>query len=334
MTEYKNVAVYVALVVAAVLLISVLLGFGEPKEKSAIKIGVLAPLSGVVAQVGEDIRSGVNATAFDGVEFIFEDDKCEPAAAVSAFKKLTEVDKVNFIIGPACGSPQEAITPLLKDSDVLVLVPAAASDALYEGSGGNFYNIQYSLEDEARFLAKTLDTRGLKHVAVISYNNAFSKVLHDSFLRSFSGVVVKDLVVQTEDADISTELAKLKGQNFDAIFSTDVLFLFATGPKKLSDLGITAPIYSPYPVEIPSIMPLGEGILHSFPGDIDDSKGVVHGLSKSAVEFLLPLVQACDGAYACVKERFDSSGAFNATGTSVREIILKDIINGKPVVVE
>src|SRR3989344_8363801 len=175
MTKTTKIIIGIVIVGLAIWIIVALRNPNETASVSEpIKIGVIAPLSGPVADYGEEIRQGVlAATGTSTVQLLFEDDKCDPKEAASTFQKLTEFNKIKFIIGPACGSPQEAIVPLLKDKNGLTIVPAAASSALYQLSGNNFYNIQYSLEDESKFIAEQMFARGYDKVALVSYGNAF-----------------------------------------------------------------------------------------------------------------------------------------------------------------
>lgn len=301
-----------------------------PNPTTLIKIGVIAPLTGVIADYGEEVRKGVMAAQTEGVEFVFEDDKCEPAAAVTAFQKLTAIDQVKFIIGPACGSPQEAVVPLLKDSEALVVVPAAASQALFAQSEGKFFNAQYSLEAEASFLADQMFELGFKNVVLITYQNAFSKVHRDAFVAKFGGKVVKEITFLDTTTDLSTELAKLKTIPHDAIFSPDISFFFANGLEKLKQFGITTPVFAPYAVELPAARPLVEGVIYSFPGDLPGDQGATAALSQEAATLLAQYTKECAGVYVCVQEKLNSRTDFIA-GVKQRSILLKKIEAGQAV---
>ncbi len=295
-----------------------------------VKIGIITPLSGFLADYGEETRRGVLAAPHDGIEYVFEDEKCESAPALSAFKKLTEFDQVQFIIGPGCGAPQETIAPQLKGKDILVLVPSAATQELYSRSGGNLYNIQYALEDESAFIAKRMYELGYKRVALIHYANAFSDVHTATFKKHFRGEIVIDSIILKDDTDVSTELLKIRSAKPDAIFSTDVSFFFAQGLSKARNLGIKMPIFSQYAVELPAVRSMVEGVIYSFPKDITDGEGAVYGLAKQSAELLIPLVKSCKGDYRCVKNKIDLSGEFNDLGIKKRDLVLKQIVNGKP----
>ena len=183
----KNIWLW--LVVVIVLVGGYFVFFSKPQDVAAekIRIGVIAPLTGIAADYGAEMKAGIEAAGGTNVEFVFEDDKCDPKEAVTAYKKLVDFDKVSLIIGPACGSPQEAIAPLLKGAEVIAVVPSAASGALYAISGENMYDMQYTLETEAAFLAGQLTELGYKKVALVTYQNAFSKVLADKFKAKYAG---------------------------------------------------------------------------------------------------------------------------------------------------
>ena len=306
--------------------------FLRDKEDETVKIGVIAPLTGIVAAYGEEIKKGVESADISGVSVVFEDDQCDPKLAVNAFRKLTELDGVRFIIGPACGSSQEAIVPLLKDKEILVLVPAAASQKLFEQSGGNFFNMQYSLEDESTFLAGKMYERGLRNVILISYQNAFSKTHRDTFVANFKGTIVKEIIYVDATSDVSSELVKIKDLPHDAIFSTDISFFFANGLEKLRQFGIITPVFSQYAVELPAVRSLVEGVAYSFPDDISESEGAARSLARESADLMVKLVTQCEGVYLCVKSNLAQNGFVN--GVKQRELVLKEIKNASPTRVE
>ena len=306
----------------------------EPEENTPIKIGIIAPLTGPVADYGEEIRKGVTAGASAaGIELVFEDDKCDPKEGVSAFKKLAEFDKVQFIIGPACGSSQEAIVPLLAGKEIMTVVPAAASSALYAQSGNNFFNIQYSLQDESKFVAEKMTALGYTKVALVSYGNAFSKAHADSFREHFAGTIAIDSVITDENTNLSTEVTKIKAAGVDAIYSPDISFFFAAGLTKLREQKVAVPVFSTYVVELPAVREVVADVMYSYPAEIADTEAAVFGLSKRAAELLSQAVLECKGVYSCVHDKLTTSGLFDPNGVYHRGIILKQIKNGVPTVI-
>ena len=304
------------------------------KDNQDSKIGVIAPLTGFLSTFGEDIRRGVSSETGDG-SIIFEDDACDPTKAVSAFNKLTNLDKVKIIIGPACGSSQEAIVPILRDKDVIVISPTAASENLYEKSGGKFFNIQYSLESEAKFLAESVLKKNHNKIVLIKYKNAFSETTANSFKEAFvGGNIVSEVVFTDSTSDISTEISKLKNIEFDAIVSSDISFFFAQANKELSQYGINVPIYSFYGTELPVVREYVEGVFYSYPATLDVEGGATRQLSRDGAELANKAIKSCGDDISCIKDYLIQTKMFDEYGASNRPLVLKQIKEGNPVVVE
>jgi branched-chain amino acid transport system substrate-binding protein len=316
------------IVIAIIILIGVGIALSNNSAEQT-KIGVILPATGILAEYGEQVRAGVLAAGSEE-QFIFEDDQCDPKFAVSAFQKLVSVDRVSVIVGPECGSPQEAIAPLAKEQDVVVILPAAASRTLYTQSDGKMYNVQYALEDESKFLADEMYKQGHRTVLAIGYQNAFSAVHMQSFKNNFKGTIVREISIADANADVFAELTKVKGMQFDAIYSNDIAFYLNNGMEKLQRLGMNQPVYSQYAVELPAVRPLVEGVIYSFPGNIRDDQGAVKNLSHEAAEIAVAAAKKCGTDTACIKDYLNTSGKFDQTGISNRDIVLKTIKNGAP----
>ncbi len=299
---------------------------GEKPTAKNLRVGVIAVLSGPFADYGEEIRKGVlaEASSTPDVQFVFEDDKCEPKDAVSAFNKLVQFEKINVIIGPACGSPQEAVIPRIKETGAVVLVPSAASSDLYTQSGGNFFNVQYSLENESTFIAQEMTKRGYKKVALVSYKNAFSETHVKVFKAAFKGEITDHAFVDAT-VDVAPELAKIKIEKPDAIYSPDAAFFFGSGVIKLRQLGVTVPMFGTYVTELPAVRTLVPDVFYSFTGDLGGTQGAVYELSKQAAHIAATTLKECGGDSLCIKKKLDSSGLFDSLGVYKRPLILKQV---------
>lgn len=289
------------------------------------RIGVIAPLTGVVAFYGEDMRKGIESIAGKENDLIFEDDECDPKKAVSAFKKLTEMDKVKIIIGPACGSSQEALVPLVKQSDVVLLLPSAASSNLYDESGGRVYNMQSSLEDEASYLAEQIFNQDKKRIVLITYKNAYSQTTANAFRKRFKGEIVKELSFTDATDDIGSQIISLKQENLDAIVVTDISYFFSQGQAKLKQYGINTEVYSSYVVGLPIVHPLVLGVKYSFPSNVDDSKGAIFVLAREAYQLAKKSISVCRDDVVCLKKEITASESFDQNGVSKRGFVMKQI---------
>jgi len=100
---------------------------GEP-----VKVGVIIPLTGDLASLGENSKNGVMLALQDlektnskNIEVFYEDDRFDPKTTVTAFNKLVEVDKVKAVICLA-SSPCAAVAPIAEERKVPLIAVASA----------------------------------------------------------------------------------------------------------------------------------------------------------------------------------------------------------------
>ena len=302
-----------------------------------ITVGVLAPLTGPVADFGEEIRIAIESVDVPGVEFILEDTQCDPKVTVSAFNKLVDIDNVQYLVGPGCGGPQEVVASLLKEKDVLTVLPSAATRALYDDSAGKVFQMQYSLEDESAFVAERLKADGYKKVGLVTYLNAFSETHAASFKEVFQGDGLEGAEVTLLDGttDVVPPIQKLKERGVDAVYATDITFFFAGGLARMVEQGLDVPVFSMYVVELPAARPLVEGVAYAFPGGLEnEEEGALRGLTRQSAKLIADLVVECSADFACVKADLDETSDNGTHEIEAREILWKQITNGEASLVE
>lgn len=103
--------------------------------QSAIKIGVLAPLTGPLATPAKDMVEGwklfweqaQHTAGGRKVEYIIADTTCNPDQALTQARRLVLQEKVHFLVGPLCGHEGPAVAQVSKDTGIpLVMDPAGA----------------------------------------------------------------------------------------------------------------------------------------------------------------------------------------------------------------
>jgi len=97
-------------------------GFGIASNAQAdeLRIGFIAPVTGIFAQIGKDMTDGFqlyldqHGGKLGGadVKFIVEDDQGKPDTGVTKAKKLILQDKVNMFIGGLLASTGYALAPV------------------------------------------------------------------------------------------------------------------------------------------------------------------------------------------------------------------------------
>src|SRR3990172_9485882 len=105
-------------------------------QSGAIKIGMLAPLTGPFAQIGKDLVNGAElyldeiARQVGGrkIELILEDTEGTPATALNKARKLVEQDKVHILTGGLLANVGYALQPYIDGQKVPATYPVIAAD--------------------------------------------------------------------------------------------------------------------------------------------------------------------------------------------------------------
>ena len=250
---------------------------GQVTKEEEIKIGVIAPLTGVVSWFGDYMRQsfdmaveevnakgGVNGKK---IKLIYEDTQCiDLKATTTALKKFKEIDDVAAVLGPYCGSTTSVAGQFSTDNKFFII---SSGDNL--GKAGNYMvTTRFRLEKEGQLLAKHALEQGWNKVGIIYYTNDWGQTYRDSvkaYLEEHGGELVSDETYGYNNIDIRTLLLKTKQAGAQAIVIID-----GTGGKlfkQVKELGIDLPLLSEWEIENPAHkgVALGgqEGVHYFFP---------------------------------------------------------------------
>ena len=105
-----------------------------------VKIGVVTPLTGTYAPIGQQVRWGLELAAKEvnasggilgrPVELIFEDEEANPAVATQKAEKLFQVTKVDFLTGTVNSGSTLAVGQLAERNNRLASTTVSFSDAI------------------------------------------------------------------------------------------------------------------------------------------------------------------------------------------------------------
>ncbi|MDD4983960.1 MAG: ABC transporter substrate-binding protein [Candidatus ainarchaeum sp.] len=269
-------AVVAVLIIVIVVLVVVFTGGNS--EKEVIKIGVVGPLTGDIAQYGLSYNAAVELAAekanyeIDGkkVEFIVEDGKCNGTDATTAFNKLIHIDQVDFIIGGFCSSETLAGMPIAEASKILTLSPTSSNPGLK--NAGEFLVTLYPLDDfEGTFDAEYVYTKlGAKTVALIVEQSDWPKGISDAFIKKYEelgGKIVAKESNEQNAKDLKMQLTKIASLNPDLIYVAQYTGSLANLLTQRQELGITIPLMAPQFIEDGLIKTVGsaaEGVYGSI----------------------------------------------------------------------
>ena len=105
-----------------------------------VKIGVVTPLTGTYAGIGQQVRWGLElatkeVNAAGGimgrqVELSFEDEEANPSVAVQKAEKLFQVGKVDFLTGTVNSGSTLAVGQLAERSGKLIATTVSFADSI------------------------------------------------------------------------------------------------------------------------------------------------------------------------------------------------------------
>jgi branched-chain amino acid transport system substrate-binding protein len=250
------------LVLAAVLVLLAALPLsGVIAQQPPIKIGFASAMSGPAAITGEGVRWGATLAvdeinAKGGVmgrklEAYFADNKAQPGEAVSAVRKLADVDKVDVIIGQTHSGPCLSAMPVVKEIGIAMVVESCSHADIRKlsGKGGNEWTFRVALDDEimaytfARYMAK----RGVKSSSILAMNNDFGRGAAAAYDAAFKKAGIQLASTEFFDPgqpDYRPVLTRLKRANAETILGIILASDGAPFMRQYKELGLTQKIYA------------------------------------------------------------------------------------------
>ena len=249
-----------------VFLLFALIGTTAPAITSAepLKVGVILPLTGPASGNTRYGRDGIEyATTRGGVaanlQLITEDYGSETARAVTAYKKLANVDGIHAFL--VFGSPAAMALKPLVERDNNVMLAIASAQALTDLDGNSFRLVTSAL-DETKFIAEHwlaggTDSVGIVHVAD-DYGESYLQSLRSALPASTAAnLLVADFLPKETDfrATINQLRAKKPEIVVLAAFAQPVgLFL-----RQARELNFQAKFICPLACYNPDLFVLGQG---------------------------------------------------------------------------
>lgn len=240
-------------------------------DTSRLKVGVILPLSGALADFGYSIQNGIRLyqeeVGEEGkVVYIFEDDQYDPKSSISAYRKLRDVSKVDLFFSfgsPACS----VLSPIVDRENEFML--CFTSD---EESARGAKNVIRAHDHSGVYmdaLLEELRRREIKDFKIIStemgYVNSMIKALKRGLREgeSFQGIGS----VTPGELDFRSIILKaksLKAQSLGVFLLPSQIISFL---RQSRELGFSFEFYSTNLIESALYLPQGgslEGGLYAY----------------------------------------------------------------------
>jgi branched-chain amino acid transport system substrate-binding protein len=226
-----------------------------PAGAEELRIGYIAPVTGIFAQVGKDMVDGFqlylaehnNKLGGTDVKFIVEDDQGKPDAGVTKAKKLILQDKVHMFIGGLLASTGYAVAPVSTAEKTLYISSVSSADDLTQRQLGKypyFLRTSWTSSQPHHALGQWACDQGYKKAVVIAADYAFGYETVGGFQRAFEdcgGKVIQKIWPPLGTKDFGPYIPTIKADT-DIIFTTMVGPMALQFPKQLRAAGDRKPI--------------------------------------------------------------------------------------------
>jgi branched-chain amino acid transport system substrate-binding protein len=231
------------------------MSLGSTAHSDELRIGFLAPTTGIFAEIGKDMVNGfqlyldeVNSD-FAGakVKFIVEDEQAKPDTAVLKAEKLVGEDKVQLLVGGLLASTGYALAPVSTRAKVLYISSLPAADDLTQRKLKDFpYFIRtsYASSQATQPLGQWACDQGYKKIVTIGADYAFGYEQVGGFQKVFEdcgGKIIQKIWLPLNTKDFGPYIPTMK-QDADAVFSLMVGPMALQFPKQLRASGYKKPI--------------------------------------------------------------------------------------------
>ncbi|MBE6447860.1 MAG: amino acid ABC transporter substrate-binding protein [Alphaproteobacteria bacterium] len=200
-----------------------------PKEntKPVVKIGVVLPLSGNNTVMGESYKNlflmrldEVTENSKFKYEIIFEDDQFNIKKEIIAAQKLINIDNVDVVFTSSAGG-EEAIADIARGKNTIVF--SNLWDKNLPKNNDFFFNYVPTPEQHAEVLAQELKRRNIKNVSTI-INNHKGSILSINEFKNYAtkyGInIIDEELVNLDNVDFSLLVAKMKEKNPEIYVTT------------------------------------------------------------------------------------------------------------------
>ena len=258
-TPYKTILTILASIITLTVLVATACDTGESTPESAdtpFRIGVMESVTGpgetygtVAVQAKQMAADEINAAGgIEGrrLELVVEDSKCNAQDAITAYRKLTDVDGMKIILGTSCSGAMLGVAPVAEE-DRTILFSGSASNSDIANAGDYIFRTQINDIEVGIGTGNVLWGDGIRTLATITEETDYAEGVRRNTAAQFEkngGEVVAAERYGSDITDFRTQLTKLFAANPDALHvSPQSEFSAGTIVKQARELGYQGPIY-------------------------------------------------------------------------------------------
>ncbi len=303
------------------------LTIGGAAQADTIKIGVIGPFSGPFALQGKNFKAGIDAymalngskVGDDDIEVIYRDvPQPDPAQSKALAQELVVKEGVQYLAGFYFTPDAMAVTPLLEQANVPLVIMNAATSAIVTKSP-LVVRTSFTLWQTSTPIAKVAKDAGVSKVISVVSDYGPGVDAENAFKTGFEaagGQIVEAIRMPLATNDFSPIMQRIKDSGAEGVFAflpsgpTTLGFVKAFNENGLKDAGIKffAPGDLTQESDLPALGDAALGIQTTFhyavSHDSPENKTFVEAAGKAIgnpAELSFPSVGAYDGMHVVYK---------------------------------
>ena len=216
-------------------------GGDSQEEKKTVKIGVIAPLTGNLSELGLGIKNSVDLAVrqanekgtVPGYEIVLaaEDDAADPATGANAANKLASDPQVAAVVGTLNSSVAQSVAPVLSKANITQISPANTNPTLTRGPKPDdspkriwptYMRVATTDAFQGPFAADyALNEGGFKSAFVIHDKKTYGQGLAEAFAKRFEekgGTIAGRETVNENDRDFGAVVTQVIASKADMVY--------------------------------------------------------------------------------------------------------------------
>ncbi len=200
-------------------------------QEKPIRVGVLAPLSGVYASLGANKVNGIKLffdqqnmnVAGTKIELLIEDDEAKPQEGLRKARKLIEQDNVDLLLGVISSAIGYALKEYVARVKKVWVTTGAAADGIFKKANNNPYAFRSSLSvyQANEPMGTWLAGKSYKRAFVTGPDYAMGHEAIAAFEKTFTGGErVGEVYPPLGTSDFAPYLADIKRANPDVVYAS------------------------------------------------------------------------------------------------------------------
>ncbi|MDW9534887.1 ABC transporter substrate-binding protein (plasmid) [Sinorhizobium meliloti] len=296
-------------------------------QADTIKVGVVGPFSGPFALQGKNFKAGIDAymavngakVGDDDIEIIYRDvPQADPAQSKALAQELVVKEGVQYLAGFYFTPDAMAVTPLLEQANVPLVIMNAATSAIVTKSP-LVVRTSFTLWQTSTPIAKVAKDAGVSKIISVVSDYGPGVDAEKAFKAGFEaagGEIVEAIRMPLSTNDFSPIMQRIKDSGAEGVFAflpsgpTTLGFVKAFNENGLKDGGIK--FFAPGDLTQESDLPaLGDAALglqttfhYAVSHDSPENKAFVEAAGKAIgnpAELSFPAVGAYDGMHVIYK---------------------------------